>query len=80
MPAIRNCSDLVNNFNEIIDFCQIYREPVFLTNNGQGKLAVMSIEAYEELAGKLELYKLLDVFGSCYLLRSRLTGKMSNVY
>ena len=60
MPAIRNSTDLVNNFNEIMDFCQIYREPVFLTNNGQGKLAVMSIEAYEELAGKLELYQLLD--------------------
>ena len=60
MPAIRNSTDLVNNFNEIMDFCQNYREPVFLTNNGQGKLAVMSIEAYEELAGKLELYQLLD--------------------
>ena len=60
MPAIRNSTDLVNNFNEIMDFCQNYREPVFLTNNGQGKLAVMSIESYEEMAGKLELYQLLD--------------------
>jgi len=60
MPAIRNSTDLINNFNEIMDFCEIYREPVFLTNNGQGKLAVMSIAAYEEMAGKLELYQLLD--------------------
>ena len=60
MPSIRNSTDLVNNFSEIMDFCQIYREPIFLTNNGEGKLAVMSIEAYEELTGKLELYKLLD--------------------
>ena len=56
MPAIRNSTDLVNNFNEIMDFCQIYREPVFLTNNGQGKLAVMSIEAYEELVGKFTVF------------------------
>ncbi|MFZ4615759.1 MAG: type II toxin-antitoxin system prevent-host-death family antitoxin [Rectinemataceae bacterium] len=35
-------------------------EPVFITKNGQGDLAVMSIETYELLAGKLELYRLLD--------------------
>jgi len=60
MPAIRNSADLVNNFNEIREFCQNYREPIFLTNNGQGELAVMSIEAYEELVGKIELYNALQ--------------------
>jgi PHD/YefM family antitoxin component YafN of YafNO toxin-antitoxin module len=33
---------------------------VFITKNGQGDLAVMSIETYEVLSGKLELYRLLD--------------------
>ncbi len=33
-----------------------YSEPVFITKNGKGDLAVMSIEAYEELKGKLDLY------------------------
>jgi len=61
MPAIRNCADLVNNFNEIREFCQNYREPIFLTNNGQGELAVMSIESYEELIGRLELYQAIEV-------------------
>ena len=61
MPAIRNSMDLMNNFNEIRDFCQNYREPIFLTNNGQGELAVMSIEAYEELVGRLELYHSLQM-------------------
>jgi PHD/YefM family antitoxin component YafN of YafNO toxin-antitoxin module len=61
MPAIRNSADLVNNFNEIRDFCQNYREPIFLTNNGQGELAIMSIEAYEELAGRVELYSALQM-------------------
>ena len=61
MPAIRNSADLVNNFNEIREFCHNYREPIFLTNNGQGELAVMSIEAYEELTGRLELYQAIEV-------------------
>jgi len=59
MPAIRNSADLQNNLNEIREFCQNYREPIFLTNNGQGELAVMSIDVYEELNGKLELYQII---------------------
>jgi len=61
MPAIRNSADLVNNFNEICEFFHNYREPIFLTNNGQGELAVMSIESYEELIGRLELYQAIEV-------------------
>ena len=61
MPTIRNSTDLMNNFSEIREFCQNYREPIFLTNNGQGELAVMSIEAYEELVGRIELYHALQM-------------------
>jgi prevent-host-death family protein len=60
MPTIRPSADLRNNYNEISEFCHKYTEPVFITKNGQGDLAVMSIETYELLAGKLELYRLLD--------------------
>ncbi|MDR1972639.1 MAG: type II toxin-antitoxin system prevent-host-death family antitoxin [Treponema sp.] len=42
------------------EFCHKYREPIFITKNGEGDLAVMSIETYEELAGKSELYKLIQ--------------------
>jgi PHD/YefM family antitoxin component YafN of YafNO toxin-antitoxin module len=35
-------------------------EPVFITKNGHGDLAVMSIEAYETFCGRYELYHLLD--------------------
>ncbi len=35
-------------------------EPVFITKNGKGDLAVMSIETYERLSGKAELYYLLE--------------------
>ena len=60
MPRIKSSTDLRNNYNEISTFCRESREPVFITKNGQGDLAVMSIEAYEMLNGKLELYRLLD--------------------
>ncbi len=49
MPAIKSSADLRNNYNEISTFCHNYPEPVFITKNGKGDLAVMSIEAYEEL-------------------------------
>ena len=60
MPTIKSSTDLRNNYNEISTFCHESREPVFITKNGQGDLAVMSIETYEALSGKLKLYHLLD--------------------
>ena len=60
MPAIRPSSDLRNNYNEISQYCHKYNEPVYITKNGQGDLAVMSIETYERLVGNFELYKLLN--------------------
>lgn len=60
MPSIRPSSDLRNKYNEISDFCHKYSEPVYITKNGQGDLAVMSIETFERIIGKFELYKLLN--------------------
>ncbi len=60
MPNIKSSTDLRNNYNEISTFCRESREPVFITKNGQGDLAVMSIETYEMLTGRIELYHLLD--------------------
>lgn len=59
MPNIRSSADLRNKYNDISNFCHTYNEPVFITKNGKGDLAVMSIEAYEKLAGRFELYTLL---------------------
>ena len=56
MPVIKSSADLRNNYNEISTFCHTYPEPVFITKNGKGDLAVMSIEAYEELTSRFELY------------------------
>ena len=60
MPTIRPSSDLRNKYNEISDFCHKYSEPVYITKNGKGDLAVMSIETFDRIIGKFELYKLLN--------------------
>ena len=59
MPAIKSSTDLRNNYNDISSFCHKNKEPVFITKNGQGDLAVMSIDLYEMINSKLELYRLL---------------------
>lgn len=59
MPEIRPIKDL-RNTTEISELCHKMREPIFITKNGYGDLVVMSIETYEKLIGKFELYKLLD--------------------
>lgn len=59
MPVIKSSAELRNNYNEISTFCHTYPEPVFITKNGKGDLAVMSIEAYEEMTSRFELYGLI---------------------
>lgn len=60
MPIIRPSSDLRNNYNEISTLCHETRKPVYITKNGAGDLAIMSIELYEFLTDKYELYKELE--------------------
>ncbi len=60
MPNIRPSAYLRNNYNEVSDYCHSNMEPVFITKNGHGDLAVMSIETYEKFCGRNELYHLLD--------------------
>ncbi|GMO63435.1 MAG: prevent-host-death protein [Treponemataceae bacterium] len=59
MPEIRKSADLRNKYGEVSQFCHQYREPIFITKNGVGDLAVMSIDAYNELSGRIDLYKKL---------------------
>ena len=62
MPTIRPSADLRNSYNEISQFCHEYAEPVFITKNGKGDLAVLSIESVEKL--KEDLYE-------CYIKPDR---------
>ena len=68
MPVIKSSTDLRNSYNAISAFCHESKEPVFITKNGQGDLAVMSIEVFEEMSkrnstsfedSREELYRLL---------------------
>lgn len=59
MPSIKSSADLRNGYNEISTFCHTYSEPVFITKNGKGDLVVLSIETYDRLVGKNELYSLI---------------------
>ena len=60
MPIIRPSSDLRNNYNEISTICHKTNKPVYITKNGAGDLAVMSIELYELLTKKSDLYTELE--------------------
>ena len=60
MPIIRPSTDLRNKYNEISDICHSNMEPIFITRNGTGDLAVMSIEALDEITGRFELYRLIE--------------------
>ena len=60
MPIIRPSYDLRNNYNEISTICHQTKSPVYITKNGVGDLAVMSIELYELLTDKYTLYKELE--------------------
>lgn len=60
MPTIKSSADLRNDYNGISTLCHTYNEPVFITKNGKGDLAVLSIEAYEQLTARFELYTSLE--------------------
>lgn len=60
MPNIKSSTDLRNNYNEISSFCHETGGPIFITKNGRGDLAVMSIDLFNKIMGKYELYQLLE--------------------
>lgn len=60
MPTIKSSTDLRNNYNDISLFCHSTNEPVFITKNGRGDLAVMSIDLFNMIMNKYELYSQLE--------------------
>lgn len=60
MPTIRPSSDLRNNYNEISAICHKTKKPVYITKNGTGDLAIMSIDVFENLIEKYHLYNELE--------------------
>lgn len=45
---IKPSAAIRNNYRKVADYCIETGLPVFLTNNGEGELVVMSIQAWEE--------------------------------
>ena len=64
MPIIRPSSDLRNNYNEISTICHESEKPVYITKNGAGDLAVMSIELYREVDKGIKSLEEGDVYSS----------------
>jgi len=60
MLNTRTSEYLRDNYNELSEFCRSNAEPVFITNNGQEELAVLSVEAYKKFISRAELYSLLE--------------------
>jgi PHD/YefM family antitoxin component YafN of YafNO toxin-antitoxin module len=61
MPIIKPISSLRNQTRNIASLCHKQDEPVYLTTNGEGDLVVMSIEHYERLKERVELFGKLAV-------------------
>lgn len=60
MPNIKSSTDLRNNYNGISSYCRETGEPVYITKNGRGDLAVMNIDSFNKLMDRYELYRLLE--------------------
>ena len=61
MPIIKPISALRNKTREIASLCHQENEPVYLTTNGEGDLVVMSMEHYERLQARVDLFEKLAV-------------------
>ena len=61
MPIIKPISSLRNQTRDISSLCHEQDEPVYLTTNGEGDLVVMSIQHYEKLKARIDLFGKLAV-------------------
>ena len=61
MPNIRPSADIRNNYPELSRLCKETRQPVYITVNGKGDAALISIDALDELYARISLYEKLSV-------------------
>lgn len=50
---------LRNNYSEISEQCHMDSEPIIVTRNGNGDLAIMGVDSYEQLRARLDFYEFL---------------------
>jgi len=56
---IKPSSAIRNNYRRVADYCIETGQPIFLTNNGEGELVVMSIQAWNEERQRLQIEEAL---------------------
>jgi PHD/YefM family antitoxin component YafN of YafNO toxin-antitoxin module len=56
---IKPSAAIRNNYRKVADYCIETGQPVFLTNNGEGELVVMSIQAWEEERQRIRIEEAL---------------------
>lgn len=56
MPQIIPIKELKNTV-KVSELCHEKQEPVYVTKNGYGDMVLMSMEVYEEMKRRLELYQ-----------------------
>jgi PHD/YefM family antitoxin component YafN of YafNO toxin-antitoxin module len=61
MPIIKSISSLRHRTREIATLCHEKDEPVYLTTNGEGDLVVMTIDHYERLKARVDIFEKLGV-------------------
>ncbi len=59
MPNIRPSADIRNNYPEISKLCKETGQPVYITVNGKGDLALIDINVLDELYARIDLYEKL---------------------
>lgn len=62
MPQIIPIKELKNT-SEISELCHKTEGPVFITKNGYGDMAIMSMEIYESMVQQLAMYQELELSG-----------------
>ena len=58
---IRPSAELRNNYPELSRLCKETGKPVYITVNGKGDTALISIAALDELYARLDLYEKLSM-------------------
>lgn len=60
MPQIIPIKELKNTLR-VSELCHKQLEPVFITKNGYGDMVLMSMETYEDMIKRVELYRELAI-------------------
>jgi PHD/YefM family antitoxin component YafN of YafNO toxin-antitoxin module len=76
--VIKPSAAIRNNYRKVADYCIETGQPVYLTNNGEGELVVMSHKAWEKLNGRA--LEMMEDFFLLALAEERLRNDNGRTY